>query len=97
MNHATTLRHSRAHRAAVERNAEALDAKYVTRVTIEGSERDCYDLVRFGFPAGVTLVSQHASDYGCSGRLVVECQNRSAFSFHSRAPFKVVKTERVRK
>jgi len=40
MNHATTLRHSRAHRAAVERNAEALDAKYVTRVTIEGSEKD---------------------------------------------------------
>lgn len=98
MNHATTLRHSRAHRDAAKRNAKALDAKFVTRITIETSEKAAYKLLVSGFQPGVRLVHQHLANYGRAAVLVFEVEAGCSFAFDPYGPhFEIKKTERVRK
>lgn len=98
MNHATTLRHSRAHRDAVKRNEKAIATRFITRVTLETNEKAAYLFLRCGLPNGVRLVNQFRAEYGAVYVLIVEIDAGCSFAFDPNSPiFAITKTERVRK
>lgn len=98
MNNVSTLRHSRAHRDAAKRNAKALATRFVTRVTIETSEKAAYRLLMFGLPAGVRLVGQFKAAYGTINVFIFVIDAGCSFAFDPRSPyFQITNTERVRK
>lgn len=97
MNHATTLRHSRAHRDAAKRNARAIAAHFITRVTLETDERSAFNLVRYGLPRGVCVIGQSLTNYERSALLVIDIEPGCGAMFYGGDHIKIIKQERIRK
>lgn len=98
MNHASTLRHSRAHRAAATRNAKAISANFFTRVTIQIREDSARRIGRSIPPKGVRVFNHYVDLHQGVEVFVFDIYHGSGFAFDANSSlYRIVKTERIRK
>lgn len=90
------LRHSKAHRAAVERNAKLEASKWEERLTLECRERDAKELFGAIRSTGVRLISHCMVPWDGKSQFIVALRGGANVKLVLPNLFKVVKTEKVR-